>query len=566
MNAHFKGLLFSALLFCVFILAFYSRADDTPATRRLEALLAKRLPAHGTGVVVLIARDGKLLFSQSYGFADRENQVPASPETQFRIGSVSKQFTAAAILRLAGENRLSIKDTLAKYFPKYPSGDKITLYELLTHTSGLHNYTAHPDFMAKVTQPISPTELVAWFQDDPPDFAPGEQFRYSNTGYILLGQIVEKVSGMSLSEYLNQQFFIPLNMHDTGLYLNAVPPPHAAKGYSFRDKMINPAVDWDMSWAAGAGGLYSTVGDLWRWTEALHDGRVLSPQELQMMLTEGTATKKETLIRYGMGLCHSEIGWLPVIGHNGGVDGFGSAVTWFPETKVTIVVLENAQPTPPDIDPHEILVLAAHAFLGPEMTAHAPKINLPINPKIYSDYVGCYSYGGTILEISVESSRVFAQFAGQNKCEIFPSGPDAFFWNDGEARVIFDRDTTGAVIAFTRTQDGETSSSPKLSEKSLPVISVEALDAIVGQYQLNPKTVLTISRRNNQLYAQVTDQPEFPIFPKSDHEFFSIANENLRNSAAANAKFYRGDGGKITGATIRIQNGGTVSAPKLDAK
>jgi len=150
-----------------------SQAADTPDVAGLELNLAQRLHADGPGVVILVARDGKILFSHGYGLADREKQIPATPETPFRIGSVTKQFTSAAILHLQQEGKLSIDDSLAKYFPKYPGGSQITLRQLLTHTSGLHNYTAHPDFFARVVHPISPADLVAWFQDDPPDFPPG---------------------------------------------------------------------------------------------------------------------------------------------------------------------------------------------------------------------------------------------------------------------------------------------------------------------------------------------------------------------------------------------------------
>jgi CubicO group peptidase (beta-lactamase class C family) len=547
---------FLVLFFSFCTMLFTSQAADTTDVTGLESVLAKRLPADGPGVVVLVARDGKILFSHGYGLADREKQIPATPETRFRIGSVTKQFTAVAILHLAEEGKLSIDDPLAKYFSNYPGGDKITLRHLLNHTSGLHNYTAHPDFLARVTRPIAPADLVAWFQDDPPDFPPGEQFSYSNTGYVLLGQIVEKVSGLSLGDYLQKQFFGPLGMHDTGTWHNATPPDHAAKGYSFVEKQLQPAFDWDMTWAGGAGELYSTVGDLWRWTEALQGGRILSPDSLRTMTTEATVIKKETLtLRYGMGIYHSEINWLPALGHNGGLQGFLSQVMWFPEQKATVVVLSNAFPAPTGTTPDEILPIAARAFLGPEMAAHAPKVDPTINPKTYSDYVGRYDYKSGIQEITVGNGHIFAQLTGQNKFEIFPSGADVFFFKVVAASMFFQRDKTGAIIAITHTQNGYTFTAPKLSGKDAPVLSNEALDAIVGQYQYGPMAVLTVTRRGNQLYAQLTGQPEAPIFPKSDHEFFW-------KIVPASVEFIRGEDGKITNA-IHHQNGITFAAPKI---
>jgi CubicO group peptidase (beta-lactamase class C family) len=539
------------------------RAAEASDVAGLESMLAERLPPDAPAAVVLVARDGKILFDHGYGAADREKQIPATPETRFRIGSVTKQFTAAAILRLAQDGKLSIDDPLAKYFPAYPGGEKITLRHLLTHTSGLHDYTRHPDFFARVTKPISPADLVAWFQDDPPDFPPGEQFSYCNTGYVLLGQIVEKVSGLSRGDYLQKQFFGPLGMHDTGVWHNATPPEHAAKGYSITGKasgkQLVPALDWDMSWAGGAGDLYSTADDLWRWTEALQGGRVLAPDGLRNMVTEITVPKKETLtLRYGMGLYHSDIGGLPVIGHNGGLQGFLSEVMWFPDQKVTVVALTAAMPDPPRATPSVLVPIAARAFLGPEMAAHAPKIDPTVNPKTYSDYVGHYDYKSAIAEVTVENGHIFTQLTGQNRFEIFPSGPDAFFFKVVEASMVFQRDKNGVVTSVIHTQNGGSFVAPKLPEKEAPAVSVQAMDAIAGQYQYGPAAVLTVTRRGNQLFAQLTGQSEFPIFPKSDHEFFWRV-------VPASVEFVRGADGKVTGA-IHHQNGITFTAPKLQSK
>lgn len=543
------------------IVASLSRAGDAPDAMGLEATLARRFPSDGSGAAVLVARDGKVLFSHGYGYADREKEIPATPETRFRIGSVTKQFTAAAVLHLQQEGKLSINDSLAKYFPGYPGGDRITLRHLLTHTSGLHNYTAHPDFMARVTKPIAPADLVAWFQDDPPDFPPGDQFSYCNTGYVLLGQIVEKVSGQSLGDYMQKEFFGPLGMHDTGVWLNAMPPDHAAKGYSFVESAsagnkIQPATDWDMSWAGGAGELYSTVGDLWKWTEGLHGGIVLAPEGLRDMVTPVSVPKKDTLmLRYGMGLYRSVIGGLPAIGHNGGLNGFLSEVMWFPDQKVTVVALTNEFPDGQGTAPEEIVPIAARAFLGPEMAAHAPKIDPTVNPKAYTDYVGHYDYKSGILEVTTTNGHLYAQLTGQARFEAFPSGADAFFFKVVEASMVFQRDKNGAVTGILHTQNGGSFIAPRLSEKDTPNIPIAALDAIAGRYQYGPMAVLTVRREGTQLYAQLTGQSEYPIFPKSDHEFFWMA-------APASVEFVRGADGKIRSA-IHHQNGITFTAPKL---
>jgi CubicO group peptidase (beta-lactamase class C family) len=543
------------LLHSILLVSMLRGVADARADH-LETILAKKLAPDGPGITVLVAQDGKLLFSHGYGWADREQKTAAAPDTCFRIGSVTKQFTAAAILKLAGEGKLSVDDHLAKYFPDYPGGEGITLRQMLTHTSGLHNYTAHPDFFARVVYPIASPDLVAWFRNDPPDFPPGEQFRYSNTNYVLLGQIVEKVSGQTLADFLRQRFFEPLGLTHTGWWMNAHPPAPAARGYSFLDGQLRPALDWDMSWAGGAGALYSTTGDLWRWTEALEEGRVLAPDQLRTMLTEGTARKPETLTRYAMGLTHSEMAWLPMIGHTGGLQGYLSDVTWFPGQKMTIVVLENAFPSPPGIAPGSITALAVHAFLAPEIAAQAPQIDPAISSKMYGDYTGRYDYGSAFQDITLQDGHLYAQLTGQHRFEIFPSGRDAFFFKVAEARLAFNRDSGGRVISVTHTQNGATFTALKSGDQAPAPVATGMLDAIVGHYRYGLFATLTVTRRGNQLYAQLTGQPEAPIFPKSDHEFFWKV-------APASVEFVPGPNGKIDHA-VHHQNGLTFSAPKID--
>jgi CubicO group peptidase (beta-lactamase class C family) len=549
------------LLGCLLCLSLTAQrtdaADPAPEAAELDASLAKQLPADGAGDAILLARDGHVLFSHGYGWADREHQIPVTDQTRFRIGSVTKQFTAAAILKLADAGKLSVEDPLEKYFPGYPGGGAITLRHLLNHTSGLHNFTDHPGFSAQVTKPVNETDLVASFRNDPPDFKPGEEFRYSNSGYVLLGMIVEKVAGLPLGDYWQREFFGPLGMQATGVWMNATPPEPAAKGYAADAKKLTPAQDWDMSWAGGAGDLYSTVGDLWRWTEALHGGRVISPAALQTMTAEVTVAKKETLaLRYGMGLYRTEVGGLAAIGHNGGLPGYLSSVMWLPEEKVTVVVLGNAMPAPTGGNPAELLPVVARAFLGKEIAAHAPQIDPNADPNRYADYAGRYDYKTAFQEITVADGHLYAQLTGQPKFEVFPSGPDAFFYKAVEAKLAFQRDANGTVNAVIHSQNGASFTAPRLMPEDTiaATLSDAALENLTGKYRYSPAAVLTVTREGRQLYAQLTGQPKFPIFPKSAHEFFWKVVE-------ASVEFIAGPDGKIV-KVIHHQGGTTLDAPR----
>jgi CubicO group peptidase (beta-lactamase class C family) len=520
-----------------------------------EKHFQERVKGDVPGVAVLVARDGQILFQGGYGLADVEQKTPITPETKFRIGSVTKQFTAAAILKLAEQGELALSDPLAKYFPGQPNAETITVRHLLTHTSGLHSYTDEPDFLGRVVKPIAPAELIAQMQKSPPDFAPGTAFRYCNSGYFLLGEIVAKVSGQSEGDYLDATFFQPLGMKDTGIYRNAEPPPGVAAGYSVEKGAETRALDWDMTWAGGAGALYSTVGDLWRWTEALHGGRVVNADSLKAMTTPNPLPPGVDGLSYGFGLVISDVERLPAIWHNGGLQGWSSNLVWLPQQRVTLVALANAMPPAPACAPAAITAEMAKHFLAAEI----PKIAAPVedktvDPKTYAAFQGRYDYKSAILTVTVENDRLFAQLTRQPKFEIFPKKDDEFFWKVTEASVHFLRDDKGEVVAAQHTQNGNTFKAPRLAADQVRLTPAQ-LDAFVGQYQFGPAAVLTVRRDGSQLFAQLTDQPEFPIFPTAEDGFeWRVVKASIR--------FVKDGDGKVTKA-VHTQNGGSFDAPKI---
>ncbi|MEZ0297513.1 MAG: serine hydrolase [Candidatus Methylacidiphilales bacterium] len=563
-QAPFLLILASIVIAVTMMNAHCEPAPAADPVAELQEKLTKLLPADGPGTSMLVARDGKIIFSQSYGLADREKKVQATPETAFRIGSVTKQFTAAAILYLAEKGKLSLDDTLAKYYPAYPGGDKITLTQLLHHTSGLSNYTGRPDFMWRVVKPTTPAELLDWCHADAPEFPPGEQFSYCNTGYFLLGNIIEKASGQTRKDFLQEHFFTPLGMDHTGIYNNATPPALAAKGYTY-DKTAAPesrfkaATDWDMSWAGGAGDIFSTTADLLRWTEALHSGRIISPESLKTMTTQFTVPKKETLImRYGMGLYHEAIAGIPTIGHNGGLHGFLSSLKYFPESKLVIVVLSNAHEHVPNTSPSEITLVGTRTILAKEIAARAPKVDTSIDPKVYPDYMGRYDYPSGILTVTVENGHLYAHHTGEARFEIVPSAPDFFFYPTGGSTLLFQREKPGgSVTGIVHTYNEIKFTAARLPDNAYTEPTTEALEAMTGQYKYGPLAVLTVTRVDKQLYAQLTGQPKYPIFPKSPTEF-------IWKAAPAQVDFIPDKTGVITQA-VHHQNGVTFTAPRLPA-
>ncbi|MBM4003259.1 MAG: serine hydrolase [Planctomycetes bacterium] len=507
------------------------------------------------GIAVLIARDGKVVFQAGFGFADIESKTPVTPETKFRIGSITKQFTAAAIVRLAEQGKLALADPLAKFFPDIPQGDKVTVQQLLTHTSGIHSYTEKPDFMLRVTKPIEPRYLIEWFRDDPPDFAPGKGFHYNNSAYFLLGEIVAQVGGKPYGDFLRDTFFEPLGLKDTGVFVNSQPPPSMAIGYSFADGKTHPAIDWDMSWAGGAGALYSTVGDLYRWNDALFAGKVIGEASLKAATTPVELPADVDGMNYGFGLMMYEISRLPAIGHGGGLNGWSTNLVYLPAQKCTVVVLTNAMPAPPGYGPGGIAAGMAQTLLSEEIRSLPPLVeDASVDPKSFAAYEGRYEYPGAINTVTVEEDGLYSQLTGQPKTRIFPQGKDEFFWKVADARAKFVRNENGDVIALRHTQNGNTFRAGRLPEDPVK-LTVEQVEAIVGKYQYAPFVVLTVTRDGTQLFAQLTGQPKMPIFPKAENEFeWRVVKASVR--------FEPGDDGTISKA-IHSQNGGTIEAPRI---
>jgi len=521
------------------------------AERRLRDCVKGEVP----GVAVLVARDGQVVFQGAYGLADVEKRTPVVLETKFRIGSVTKQFTAAAILRLADEGKLAITDSLAKYYPDFPQASAITLRHLLTHTSGLHSYTDKPAFMAGVSKPVTPAELIASFQADPPDFAPGTNFRYCNSGYFLLGEIAAKVSGQSFADYLRTAFFEPLEMKDTGILVNATPPEAMARGYAAAEGKATLALDWDMSWAGGAGALYSTVGDLLRWNEALHGGRVLKPESLRAMTTANPLPPGANGLSYGFGLTISEVARFPAISHSGGLQGWSSDLVWLPTQRLMVVALANAMPAVPGLEPASMTRDLAARFLAEEIAKlPAPAEDKTVDPKSYAAFVGRYDYQSAIMTVMVENDRLFAQLTGQERFEIFPKSADEYFFKVAAAQVVFLRNEKGEVVAVQHTQNGNTFRAPRLAAEAVALTAAQ-LDEFVGRYQYGPGATLTVKRDGAQLSAQLTGQPAFPIF--------AIAVDSFEwRIVPAKVRFAKGDDGRVSKA-VHTQNGVTFDAPKI---
>jgi CubicO group peptidase (beta-lactamase class C family) len=317
-------------------------ADDTAALEALVRGYAERRMFMGA---VLVSRRGVTLLDRAYGYANLEWQVPNTAQSKFRIGSMSKQFTAAAIMLLQEEGKLHVEDNLGKYLPDIPAAwAPITLHQLLTHTSGIPDLVMFPDYPALRTQPSPPEKTYQLLRGKPLDFAPGAKFQYSNSGYVVLALVIERLAGKSFDAFLRERVLAPLGLNDTGSdaprpllmnradgYVALTPgvPPDPATPVVYRN-----ADFIDMSVPTGGGGLYSTSRDLQRWVKGLFGGQLLTPPSLARMTTPHIGG-------YGYGFFLREQDGVQRVSHGGSIHGFLSMLTYYRQTDVLIVVLSN---------------------------------------------------------------------------------------------------------------------------------------------------------------------------------------------------------------------------------
>jgi len=499
---------------------------------------------------VLVAKDGKVLFKKGYGMANIELGVPNTTEMKFQIGSITKQFTATAIMQLQEKGLLSLDDPITKHLPDYPkeTGDSITIHHLLSHTSGIPNYTNMPGVMDNKALKISVEDLMATFKDEPLDFEPGEKYQYSNSNYIVLGAIIEKLSGKAYEDYIQENIFEPLGMDNSGYDHRDRIMKNRAAGYSQDEKgeLVN-AEFVHMSTPYAAGALYSTVGDMFIWDQALYTDKLLKKSSLDKMFTPNKGN-------YGYGWVIQDSFGHKCIWHNGGIFGFYTTIDRWVDDKVCVVVLSNNDGAPVETISRS---LAAMVFGEPY---DEPVIKTPIqmDPSIFADYKGVYEIEEGIYRfVFAEDTALYSQRSAGSRFRIFPEAEDKFYFeHDHMVTLKFERDESGAVIRHiihrTRGDEPAEKLGPEQAEKVLAereakwqVAKVDPAiyQKYVGEYKLPIGLNLTVRTREGRIFTQATGQPEAEIFPKSETEYFLKVVD-------AQITFVLGENGEVTGLVL----------------
>lgn len=440
-----RSLRFVPLALSLFLVSSASSQSATGHVERMRQVVQNYVDNKSFMGTVLVAEKDKVLLSQGYGDADLEWTIPNTPATKFRIGSITKQFTAASVLLLQENGKLKLEDPVKTYLPDAPKAwDKVTVYNLLTHTSGITNFTGLPGWDTYKLQDHTPQDSIALFRDKPLDFEPGTKFYYSNSNYILLGQIIEKLSGMSYADFLQKNIFTPLAMTETGVDHTSIILPQRAQGYDSVPDGFKHAAYVSATIPYSAGFLYSTVGDLLKWEHGLFGGHVLSAASLRTMTT---ANKGE----YGMGLFIKDAAHHGVITHNGSIEGFDTSLNFYPDKQLTIIVLGNVKTDAPDKIAEQLGKVAYDEKVV--LNSDRKLVNVP--PSVLADYAGHYSAPPFAITISVEGDQLIATTPGGRRYNLYADSQTEFFLKEIDVQIDFVRDpTTKKVTEFLMTQDG----------------------------------------------------------------------------------------------------------------
>lgn len=419
-------------------------AQDEAA--KIDSLITAFNRIHQFNGSALVARQGTVLLDKGYGYKNVANKQPNAANSIFQLGSITKQFTSAVILKLQEEKKLSVNDPVSKYFPDFPKGDSITIHQLLTHTAGIFNYTNDRRFMEnEVSIPKSREQMMALFKDKPLDFSPGSSWNYSNSGYSLLGYIIEAATGKSYEQVVRQYLFAPAKMTHSGFDFTNLKNINKTTGYfavNDRETKVAPIVDSTVAYAAGS--IYATTGDLYNWHKALQKNIVLTNQQQELAYT---VVKR----KYGYGWSIDSIAGKRRVGHNGGIHGYITSFSRVPQDDVCIVLLSNASDKSlDDIKKGIYAILYNQPY---ELPKERKSVVLP--DATLQQYVGEYEIQpGLNVVISVKGTTLSVAPTGQSEKTVLAEKTDVFFDTEDDVQIEFTRDAQNKVDGFILLQRG----------------------------------------------------------------------------------------------------------------
>ena len=541
-----------AVLSLVFMMFFnISKAQNLES--KIDKILTNQFKSNETGVSALVAKDGKVIYRKAFGKANLELDVNMTSDNVFQVGSITKQFTAVGILMLLEEGKLTLDDDITKFIPDYPTnGKKISIHHLLTHTSGIKSYTSMQKFGEVMTIHKSPLKFIDFFKNEPMDFEPGEKYKYNNSGYFILGYIIEKASGMSYQKFIKERIFDKIGMKNSYYGSHSEFIKNRASGYSKNEKNFTNAQYISLTLPYAAGSIMSNVDDMLKWQTAIINDVFVSEKTIDKAFTNYTLNNGDK-INYGYGWSLNELNDVETIEHGGAIPGYLSMGVFVPSKNVYVIVFSNCGCQSPTNSALEIAALVIDK----------PKFNVDNTIKLseiqLKKWVGTYQFNNEVLRyVTFKDGQLYSKREGSPKSfKIHPTSENSFSFEDGFISYHFSiKDGKKEVLFKNRIDKLKGVLVNKKAPKEKKVINVAAADlkAYDGAYELQPGFVITVTSKENQLFAQATGQPQFELFAESKDKFFLKV-------VMANIEFHRNDKGEVDSLTLN-QGGRAMKAKK----
>ena len=549
-----------------------NKNDKVAKIQEVLTLAHKYRQFNGTA---LVAENGKVIYKGGFGMANMEWSIPNTPDTRFRLGSITKQFTAMLTLQLVDQNKIKLDGTISDYLPDYRKdiGQKVTIHHLLTHTSGIPSYTDQPGFFENVSRnPYKVDEFVKKYASGDLQFEPGSKYSYNNSGYFLLGAIIERVTGKPYEQVLQENVFGPLGMKNTGYdHADTIIPKRAA-GYRKTPAGYTNAAYLDMSIPYAAGSLYSTVEDLYLWDQALYTDKLISAKSKELMY-------KPFLNNYAYGWVVRNASFkqndqpVQIIAHGGGINGFATTITRFPQEKSLIVLLDNTGQNVERVMDRIAKILYNQPYELPKMSI-ASVLDKTISEKGIEAAVSQYrelkakqdtTYDFAENELNGLGYQLLRSGKAKESVEIFKLNVEAYpkesnpYDSLAEGYLaINQRDL--AIANYKKAVElnpKNTSAVDALKRLENPPVAVDAsvFDAYVGEYELSPGFVLRVFREGDKLMTQATGQEKFEIVAESETTFAPRA-------FPAKLTFVKDSEGRVTGVKLN-QGGREINGKKI---
>jgi CubicO group peptidase (beta-lactamase class C family) len=489
----------------------------------------------------LVAENGKVIYKGSFGMANMEWAIPNASDTRFRLGSITKQFTSMLTLQLVEQGKIKLDGKISDYLPDYRKdiGEKVTIHHLLTHTSGIPSYTSQPGFFENVSRnPFKVADFVTKHTSGDLEFEPGSKYTYNNSGYFLLGAIIEKVTGKSYEQVLKENILDPLGMKNTGYDWHDPLIPKRASGYAKTADGYTNAAYLDMSIPYAAGSMYSTVEDLYLWDQALYTDKLISAQSKELMY-------KPFLQNYAYGWSVSDASFkvndqpVQVIRHGGGINGFSTMIARFPKDKNLIVVLDNTAQNTGRLSetitkilynqPYELPKLSIVALLEKAIADKGVEAAIAQYREMKTKQAATYDFSEQ--ELNIVGFGLAQKGKTKEAVAIFKLNLETYPKNAGALEMV------------------------KRLEATPVSVDAKVFDTYVGEYELRPGFVLRVYREGEKFMSQATNQNPIEIFAESETTFYPKVMQ-------AKLTFLKDADGKVTGVSLN-QGGRELTGKKI---